>query len=89
MYNDNNLIHTPAGKPVNFIPNTAVAIGTSASSTFQAGLMYIGVGGDICVVPSGQTNAVTFVGVPSGAFLPVYVNALSARTTADNILMCY
>ena len=84
-----NMVMTPGGMAVNFIPNIAVAIGTSASSTFQPGLLYLGVGGSIAVVPSGQTNTVTFVGVPDGSFLPIYVKALVAQTTADNILVCY
>jgi hypothetical protein len=85
----NNLVYTPGGIPVNFIPNIAVAIGTSASSTFQAGILYCGVGGTLAVVPSGQTNTVTFAGVPDGSFLPISVKALVGVTTADSILVCY
>jgi hypothetical protein len=87
--NNVNLIHTPAGKPVNFIPNTVVSVATTASTTFGAGILYCGTGGAVAVVPSGQTNAVTFVNIPDGSFLPVYINALVSQTAADGLLMCY
>jgi hypothetical protein len=88
MYNDNNLINTPGGMRVNFIPNVAITI-ESGTNSFQPGILYCGVGGDVAVVPSGQTGSVLFAGVPSGAFLPIYIKALSGYSSASNLLICY
>jgi len=84
-----NIIVTPGGMVVNFIPNVAVSIATSVSSAFQPGLLYFGVGGDVAVIPSGQTNTVTFAGLQAGAFLPVYIGTYISATSADSILVCY
>jgi hypothetical protein len=89
MGNQNNLIVTPGGMNVNFIPNSVVSVATSVSTTFQAGILYCGTGGSLAVIPSGQTNAVTFAGFPDGSFLPVYIKGLVAVTGADGILICY
>jgi hypothetical protein len=88
MYNDNNLINTPGGMVVNFIPSRAITI-ESGTSNFQPGILYCGVGGDIAVVPSGQTASVLFQGIPSGAFLPVYIKGISAYSSCSNMLICY
>jgi hypothetical protein len=83
-----NMVMTPGGMPVNFIPSIAVSIGTSASSSFQPGILWLATGGDIAVVPAGQTGSVLFAAVPNG-FLPLYVKAISARSSCDGIVVCY
>ena len=86
------IVYTPAGKPVNFIPNIAVAVTPHATATFQAGLLYVGVGGDVVAMPQGIDTFVTFKNVPEGSFLPVYikaVNTLANGTTATDMLICY
>jgi len=82
------MVMTPGGMPVNFIPNIAVTIGTSGSSAFQPGILYLATGGDIVVIPSGQTDSVLFAAVPNG-FLPIYINAVVARSSCDGLVMCY
>lgn len=48
--------------------------------------LYVGVGGDIQIVTS-RGSSVLFVGVPSGAVLPVRAaQVLRAGTTADKIV---
>jgi|WetSurMetagenome_2_1015567.scaffolds.fasta_scaffold1626361_1 hypothetical protein len=89
MYNDINLIKTPANKPVNFIPYIAVAITTHDTNTFQEGLLWVGVGGDVKAMPAGLATFVTFKNVPSGSFLPIYVKAVHTDTTATDMLICY
>jgi hypothetical protein len=82
------MVMTPMGMPVNFQPSIAVSIGTSASSTFSPGLLYLATGGDIAVVPSGQTASVLFAGFPSGEFLPVWIKAVVARSSCDGLILC-
>ena len=48
--------------------------------------LYVGVGGDVRVLTVGGDD-VTFVGVPSGSFMPVWVTKVFATgTTASSIL---
>jgi hypothetical protein len=51
--------------------------------------IYVGEGGNLEVVPYGQTTSVIFVGVPAGTFLPVVVSEVkSAGTTALSLIKC-
>jgi len=68
------LVTTPSGEVVNFIPNIAVAVVPHDTNTFQYGLLFVGVGGDVKAMPAGLATFVTFKNVPDGSFLPVYVN---------------
>jgi hypothetical protein len=91
---NSNLITTPGGRYVNFIPNVAVALGNSSSTTtatFQDGLMFVGTGGDIKVTPSGAAAGtyVTFKGIADGTILPVYVKGIHSDTTALDCVMLY
>lgn len=84
-----NIIKAPSGKPVNFIPNQAYIVTPHDTEEFQYGLLYIGVGGDVRAIPQGLTTFVTFKGVPTGSFLPIYVKAVHTDTTATDMLICY
>jgi len=84
-----NIIRTPGGKYVNFIPNQAYAVTPHDTTEFQYGLLYVGVGGDVVAMPQGLTTFVIFKNVPSGSFLPIYVKAVHTDTTATNLLICY
>ena len=77
------------GRIVNFIPELAVAVTTHDTNTLQAGLLFVGVGGDVTATPSGQSTTVVFKNVPSGSFLPVYVKLVHTDTTATDMLICY
>ena len=84
-----NLIKTPKGKIVNFIPSVAVAWGGTAA-VFAEGILYVGTGGSVICTPSGVgATEVTFAKVPDGTFLPIYVKAIATGTTASDILICY
>ena len=49
--------------------------------------LYIGVTGNVAVVPSRGGSAVTFVGVPSGTILPVQAfRVMATGTTATSIV---
>jgi hypothetical protein len=87
--NESNMLTTPAGEFVNFIPSIAAAVTPSDSTRFQAGLLYVGTGGDVVCIPANQSTTVTFKNVPSGSFLPVYVIAVYAATGASDMLICY
>lgn len=84
-----NIIKTPAGKFVNFIPSIAVAVTPSATATFQEGLLYVGVTGDVTVMLADMSTFVQFKNVQAGSFLPVYVKAVHTNTTATDMLICY
>ena len=83
------MVYTPAGNAVNFIPNKAVAVTPHDTDTFQAGILYVGGLGDIKCLLEGDTAYVTFVGVPAGSMLPIYVKGVHTDTTASNILVLY
>lgn len=82
------MVMNPMGQPANFQPSLVASIGTSASSSFSPGLLYMATGGDIAVVPAGQTNSVLFAGFPGGEFLPVWIKAVVARSSCDGLLLC-
>jgi hypothetical protein len=68
------------------------AEGVSLSDTVDlpnAGQLYVGTGGDVVVIPEGQTNEVTLSNVPDGTFLPPIVKRVLTSTTASDILVWY
>ena len=49
--------------------------------------LYVGFSGDVNIICSGDTNAVTFFNVPGGSFLPIKTKrVLSSGTTASGIV---
>ena len=78
-----------AGEIITFTPTMAVDVVPHDTDIFQKGLLYIGVGGDIKVMPAGQTTFVTFKNVPDGTFFPMPVMAVHTDTTATDMLICY
>jgi hypothetical protein len=49
--------------------------------------LYIGSAGNVAVILSGDTDAVTFVAVPAGTVLPITVKQVRlTNTTATNII---
>jgi len=62
------------------------AITPNDSTVLGFGALYIGVSGDIAVIPIGQTTSIVFKSCPVG-ILPVGVSrVLSTGTTASQIL---
>ena len=52
--------------------------------------IYVGTGGDVAVILSGDSTAVTFAGVQSGSVLPLRVSRVnSTNTTASDIVGLY
>lgn len=55
----------------------------------RAGILYVGIGGNIALVTVGG-DTLTLTGVPSGTFVPVRVRrVLATNTTATSILCFY
>lgn len=69
----------------------AVTPSDSADLTAVTRGLYVGVSGDVVVVPAyGDGTAVTFKTVPAGMILPVMAIRVKATgTTATNILAMY
>lgn len=86
---EETLIKTVAGKAVNFTPNQAYAVTPHDTNTFQYGLLFVGVGGDIKVMPQGLDSFVTFKNIQDGSILPVYVKAVHTDTSATDMLILY
>lgn len=78
-----NIGYTP--RPLN-VTARAVAVTPSDTTVVAFNYLYIGLTGDVAVIPYGQDNAVTFKSCPVG-ILPVGVTKVMATgTTAGNIL---
>ncbi len=86
---EQDILYTPGGMAVNFIPNVAVAVTPDDSAILQPGILFIGVGGDVTAMPEGLDTFVVFKNVADGTFLPIYVKAVHTDTTATDILICY
>lgn len=78
-----------AGAPV--FPSGAKAITKSDTDTFDHPVaIYVGVTGDVAVMPSNGSAAVTFAAVPAGAMVPCMVVAVkSTGTTASSLVAVY
>lgn len=87
MYEE--ILYTPGGMAVNFIPNVAIAVTPSDTAILQPGILFIGGAGDVVAMPSGLDTFVTFKGITAGTFLPIYVKAVHTDTSATDILICY
>lgn len=61
----------------------------SDATTFsQATAIFVGVGGDVALMPLDGDTAITFKNVPSGTFMPVQcLKVMSTNTTATNIVL--
>ena len=67
----------------------AVAVTTSDTLplAIPARALYVGVAGNVAVIPIGQTTSITFVGVQAGTILPISARlVLATGTTATNIV---
>ena len=71
-------------------PSNAKALTASDTDTFDTAVMvYVGSGGNVAVTTAAGVS-VTFVGVPTGSFVPVKVTAVkSTGTTASSLVAVY
>lgn len=75
------------GKIINTSGFVTEASPVNAGDTGLKHSIYVGVAGDLEVVPLGQTESVIFVNVTAGTFLPMIVSEIkSAGTTATSLL---
>jgi hypothetical protein len=67
-------------------PSDTETLQQNLNTSNRATCLYVGVGGDVRVLTVGGDD-VTFAGVPSGSFMPVWViKVFATGTTASNIL---
>lgn len=66
----------------------AKAITKSDADVYDRGFyVYVGVAGDVAVLPEGSATSVTFAGMQAGCVLPCKVKAvLSTGTTASSLV---
>lgn len=83
---DYNTIPIPSYGPA----SRAVAIVKSDATDLTASKirsLWVGGAGDVAVLMLGDTNPVTFVGVPAGTLLPIMVTkVMNTNTTATSML---
>lgn len=65
---------------------TAAAITPSDTVANAFSSIYVGVTGDVAVVPAGQDNAVTFKAVPVGILPVACTKVMATNTTASSLL---
>ena len=74
-------LESPSQEVIAITPNDSTDL-----SVFTRAI-YVGVGGDISVIPLAGSTPVTFVGLQAGQLLPIRVKRVRASgTTATNIL---
>ena len=79
-----NSLDAPARQAAAVTPHDTNELSAHARSLF------IGTGGDVVAVLTGDTDAVTFKNVPSGTVLPVRAKIVkSTSTTATDIVALY
>ena len=67
-------------------PSDTETLQQNLNTSNRTTCLYVGVGGDVRVLTVGGDD-VTFAGVPSGSFMPVWViKVFATGTTASNIL---
>lgn len=70
--------------------HNAVAVTKSDDTVINARALYIGVTGDVAILPKKGDTAVTFIDVQAGTVLPVYARkVMSTNTTAASIVALY
>lgn len=76
---------------VTAFPHGAIAVTPSDTDVFASPVtVYVGVTGNVRVVPANGGSAVTFVGVPAGGVVPVKVRQVySTSTTATSIVAVF
>lgn len=72
-------------------PGGALAVTPSDVDTFErAATIYVGVAGNVAILPANGGSAVTFVAVPAGSVVPCRALAvLATGTTATTMVAVY
>jgi hypothetical protein len=70
---------------ISFSPTYELYSGTNMSGTIEPCVLYVGIGGDLFVVTAGG-DAVSFINIPSGSFLPIQVIRVLTATSASRII---
>lgn len=82
------IIDTASGGQMNLQAETATAVTSSDTATFSPSTLYVGVAGNVNVVPSKGTSGVLFQNISAGTILPVQVKQLlAASTTASGCVI--
>ena len=84
-----NTIYDHHNSPVFFQAENGAAVTASDSTILQAGVLFVGTGGDINVRTRQGTDLI-FKNVADATFLPVVVTMVySTSTTASDILLLF
>ena len=61
---------------------------TTSDSVVQSWeAIYVGVAGNLAIIPAGQTDAITLVGVAAGTIIPIAVSkVMNTNTTASSLV---
>lgn len=74
-------LSAPAGNAAAITPSDSADLSVDARS------IYVGVGGDIALIPIGGRTAVTFKNAAAGSVIPVQTaRVMSTNTTATNLV---
>lgn len=72
---------------VDWPAHDSIAVTPSDATVINYRGLYIGVAGNVAIMPANSNVAVTFVGVPAGTVLPVAgVRVMATNTTASSIV---
>jgi len=84
----NNINYDEFGYPVIYHGGKAEAVTPSDTDDIETGILFVGVGGNLNVVPYAGEDAVLFKNIPDGSFFPIKVRkVMSTNTTATDIVI--
>ena len=89
MEKSNVVINDTLNQPVNLQFKRSMTVVPSATTLFEPGLLYIGVGGNIKVWLVNDLTWQTFLNVPDGTLFTGLVKAVHTDTTATNMVIVY
>lgn len=85
---DKNTVVDRVGTPVVYHGIDAEAVTPSDTEDIKTGILYVGVGGNVSIIPYEGKDAVLFKNVLDGSFLPIKVRRVMAtNTTATDIVV--
>jgi hypothetical protein len=89
MEKTNVVISDPSNSPVSLQFRRSMVVVPHATNTFEPGLLYVGVGGNLKVWLVGDAGFQTFKNAPDGSLFTGLVKAVHTDTTATDMLIVY
>jgi len=85
---ENIVVTDNTGRPIVYHATIAEVVVPSDTEILETGILFVGTGGNINVLPFEGETAVLFKNVPNGSFFPVKVKkVLNTDTTAGDIVI--